>query len=331
MSLDRFDLARKVADAVLYEGYVLYPYRASAVKNRVRWQFGVVVPREFSEHEGHEPWAMQTECLVESSGSATLELTIRFLQLQMRLIEQTDGTATGGFRPVEKLEVNERQLVSWDEGVEREIDQAEVSLSAVVAGELAIPFEIPGGEEVELVRGAGEEAEVEGRIVRRRWPISGVVRVSGQELGGAVKVRVRIENVSAWPEGAEADRNIALRHSLLGAHTLLAVRDGAFVSLLDPPAWAVAAVASCQNQHTWPVMIGPDGARDVMLSSPIILYDYPAIAPESKGDLFDATEIDEILTLRIMTLTEEEKREARGTDERARQIIERSDSMPPEM
>jgi hypothetical protein len=67
-----------------------------------------------------------------------------------------------------------------------------------------------------------------------------------------------------------------------------------------------------------------------MLASPIILYDYPQIAPESVGDLFDGTEIDEILSLRIMTLTDEEKREIRNSDQRARQILERTDSMPAE-
>jgi hydrogenase maturation protease len=65
-----------------------------------------------------------------------------------------------------------------------------------------------------------------------------------------------------------------------------------------------------------------------MLSSPIILYDYPQIAPESPGDLFDGAEIDEILSLRIMTLTDEEKREMRQSDERARQILERTETMP---
>ena len=72
------------------------------------------------------------------------------------------------------------------------------------------------------------------------------------------------------------------------------------------------------------------GQNDTMLASPIILYDYPQIAPESAGDLFDGTEIDEILSLRIMTMTDEEKREMRGSDERARQMLERTEAMPAE-
>jgi len=66
------------------------------------------------------------------------------------------------------------------------------------------------------------------------------------------------------------------------------------------------------------------------LSSPIILYDYPQIAPESAGELFDSTEIDEILTLRILTLTDEEKREMRNLDDRGRRILERTETMPLE-
>jgi hypothetical protein len=75
------------------------------------------------------------------------------------------------------------------------------------------------------------------------------------------------------------------------------------------------------------VLIGRD---DIVLSSPIILYDHPEVAPESPGDLYDATEIDEILALRVVTLTEDEKSEARGTDPRAAAIIDRCDEMAPE-
>jgi len=191
-----------------------------------------------------------------------------------------------------------------------------------------MPLEVPGGEDVELVDDA--TGVVRGRVVRERWPISAVLRVSAEALPGSLlRLRVRIENPG--PIDAGADRDDALRRSLVGTHTLLAVRDGGFVSLLDPPGWAQAAAAGCENLHTWPVLVGDAGSRDVMLSSPIILYDYPHVAPESPGDLCDATEIDEILTLRIMTLTEEEKREARGTDARARRIIERSEAIPPEI
>ena len=105
--------------------------------------------------------------------------------------------------------------------------------------------------------------------------------------------------------------------------------DGAFVSLLEPPDWAAEAARGCRNVHTFPVLAGPGGGASVVLSSPIILYDHPQIAPESPGDLFDAAEIDEILSLRILTLTEEEKREAKR-DPRARGLIERTEGLSAE-
>jgi hypothetical protein len=147
---------------------------------------------------------------------------------------------------------------------------------------------------------------------------------------GLLQLTVEVVNTAQWAD-PEAGRHVALRHSLIAAHTVLAVTDGEFISLLDPPQWAKLAVEVCRNERTWPVMIGEAGRRDVVLISPIILYDYPTIAPESPGDLFDGTEIDEILTLRTMTLTDEEKAEARATDDRVRKLMDRVDSMPPEM
>jgi hydrogenase maturation protease len=118
--------------------------------------------------------------------------------------------------------------------------------------------------------------------------------------------------------------------SFVSTHTVLSVRGGEFVSLLDPPASLREAAAQCRNVGTWPVMVGREGERDAMLSSPIILYDYPRVAPESAGDFFDGTEIDEMLALRVMTLTDEEKREMQNADERTRRILERTDTLPAE-
>jgi hydrogenase maturation protease len=125
-------------------------------------------------------------------------------------------------------------------------------------------------------------------------------------------------------------REDALMHSLISTHTILGVENGKFVSLFDPPESMAPFAARCQNKNAWPVLVGDDGSRDMMLSSPIILYDYPQIAPESPGDLFDGTEIDEILALRIMTMTDDEKREVRQSDPRGRELLERTEALPPE-
>jgi hypothetical protein len=63
----------------------------------------------------------------------------------------------------------------------------------------------------------------------------------------------------------------------------------------------------------------------MMLCSPILLYDYPQVAPESAGDFYDGTEMDEMLTLRVMTLTDDEKSQMRGADEHVRNLLERTE------
>jgi hypothetical protein len=324
-----FELARKVADAVLYEGYLLYPYRASAAKNQARWQFGVLMPRLWSEDGPEEPWATQTECLLEPGEATTVRVLVRFLHVQSKTVEAVDIEA-GTFHEVPALPVDGSELVPWDEATEQEVT-VEAPLHRLLEGEQATPFERPGGRRVEPVHTAA--GRLAGRTVRRRWPVLGTVTLSARRLDGPyglVRLRLRVENASAWHD-PKADRDVALRRSLVAAHSLLGVDQGVFLSLLDPPEWAKPFAEACSNLHTWPVLIGEQGRRDAMLSSPIILYDHPTIAPESPGDLFDATEIDEILTLRTMALTEDEKREARATDERAAAIIDRVDTMPPEV
>ena len=132
---------------------------------------------------------------------------------------------------------------------------------------------------------------------------------------------------TAAPAG---DKDEAIATSLIGTHLIAEVTDGEFVSLLEPPASADSAVARCRQHRCFPVLAGPPGDHALMLVSPIILYDHPEIAEQSEGALYDSTEIDEILTLRVMTMTDEEKAQARATDPLAAEIIDRCDSMSPE-
>ena len=167
-------------------------------------------------------------------------------------------------------------------------------------------------------------------MVRTRWPLAVRLRLSIADAPAPFPVRrlrVEIEN-AVTDQPVDVGRAEVLRRCLIATHCLLSVRDGVFLSLLDPPAWADAAAKECTNLHTFPVLAGENGGRDVVLSSPIIMYDHPGVAPESPGDLHDACEIDEILTLRTLTLTDEEKREARATDPRAKAIVDRADVMP---
>jgi len=160
--------------------------------------------------------------------------------------------------------------------------------------------------------------------------IAARVQVRAAPCGRFTRLHVRLQNLEPWQSAYAVDRDALLCHSLVSAHVLFGVEDGTFVSLLEPPDDARDAVAACRNRHVWPVLIGDRDRRDLLLASPIILYDYPAVAPESPADLCDGTEIDEILSLRILTLTDDEKREARLTDPRARQIVDRVDAMTPD-
>jgi hydrogenase maturation protease len=335
MNLERVE---KIAAAVLYEGYILYPYRPSSVKNQQRWNFGALCPQSYSEAQGGtEAWAMQTECLVRGGEHAALDVKVRFLHLSSREVRQTTTSpanlpegAEPDFQIVASLEVGGRIYQTWQEAVEREVGRPGVNLNALAAGEpRREAFAFPSTQETEPLREPG--GHVAGVVVRSRQSIEGSIETAAERVGDELfKVTVRIFNRTLLADAKLKSRDEALMRSLVSTHTILGVSGGEFVSLLEPPEALTEVAASCRNTGTWPVLVGEEGERDCMLSSPIILYDYPQIAPESAGDLFDGTEIDEILTLRIMTLTEEEKREMRGVDERARRILERTETLPAE-
>ncbi|GAA4858783.1 hypothetical protein [Saccharopolyspora cebuensis] len=329
---DGFAAAQSVADAVLYEGYLLYPYRRSSGKNKVRWQFGVLAPPAWVRAQGPErpsvsgsadSWRQRTECLLEAAPGARVRVRVRYLQPQHRSV-QVRGPR-GGFTEVDAADVGGERYLTFDEAVPRECD-VEVDVDALAAQPHVEVVEQAGGESVEAL-------DDDTRIVRRSLPLSAVVRVSVADAEAPFRLRllrVEVEN-AAEDVPAGVPRPEALRRSLVAAHTLIGVRGGSFLSLLDPPAWASVAARRCANLHTFPVLAGEGDSRSVVLSSPIILYDHPEVAPESPGDLFDATEIDEILSLRTLTLTEEEKREARATDPRAAAILDRVEVIPKEV
>jgi hypothetical protein len=135
-----------------------------------------------------------------------------------------------------------------------------------------------------------------------------------------------VDNRSA-PAAVPPSRADALPTALVAVHMIIGLHGGAFISMTDPPEWASAGVQACENIGCWPVLAGADGGRQVMLSTPIILYDHPELAPESPGDLYDGTEIDEILSLRTLALTDAEKLQARATDPRAAALIDRVEAL----
>jgi hypothetical protein len=324
-------LTEQIAKAVLYEGYMLYPYRPSSVKNQQRWNFGVLYPRAYSlQQSGSDTFKLETECLVESHAETSLEIRVRFLQLVQRsigLLKTPVQELGSGARPelqmVDALSVDGKLLQSWQEAIEREVMVPVADLqSASSEHEFSFSFE----SETEPVR--DERGVITALILRHGERITGKISVATVQVReGVTKLSLVVENNVAF-DGVSREQ--ALLSSMVSAHVVLGVERGNFVSLLETPASLREEALGCQNKGVWPVLVGAEGQRDTLLVSPIILYDYPQIAPESAGDLFDGTEIDEILSLRIMTLTDEEKSEMRQSDERARQILERTETLPEE-
>ncbi len=288
------------------------------------------MPPGYRAVDPSEPSASQTECLVECADDAQVLVSVRFLQLQRRRVFQV-VPGSGRLREVAAITVDGTEYTAWDEAIERE-QQVCAEVGELLSGDLGLTLHTQPGESVHdvVVESTGRVA---GRLVRSWGAIDGVIRLRGERVAGpygALKLGVRIENHSL-PDAAPQTREDGLSHALIAAHALIWIPGGKFLSMTDPPQWAAAEAASCENIGTWPVLAGPAECRDLVLSSPVILYDHAEVAPESAGDLFDATEIDEILILRTLALTDDEKRAARATDARAAELMDRLDGLPPEM
>jgi hydrogenase maturation protease len=230
---------------------------------------------------------------------------------------------------VNELRVGDQVYRPWQEAVERSVDAADLSLTDLMAAPVRVPIHCSDSRELEPLRDAANNDV--GVVIRTQKAIDGTIMVGAKWVAdGVYTLSVVIENVTALAIPGVPSRDDALPHSMISTHAIMGVSGGTFVSLLDPPAEMQPFVAGCQNVGTWPVLAGEEGDRSMMLSSPIILYDYPQIAPESAANLFDGTEIDEILMLRIMTLTDDEKREIQESDPRGRDVLARTEAIPPE-
>lgn len=310
-----------IAKAVLYEGYILYPYRPSSVKNRQRWSFGGVFPRLYAAHEPSEPCIMQTQCLLQGNLRTSIDVRVGFLHLVARDIEVAG-------EPVASLDVDGQRHIAWEEALERAVAIPSLTVGAVLDATRSIAFSFPASVQREPVFTVS--GQIAGELVRTAQALSGSITIAAHQVAEQTwRLNVRIENDSPITEAELTPRDLAQRRAFVSTHTILGLEDGVFVSLMDPPADLRDAASGCESIGAWPVLAGPETQRRMMLSSPIILYDYPQIAPESPGNLFDSTEIDEILSLRILTLTDEEKREMAGASEQARTLLERTESLAP--
>jgi hypothetical protein len=336
VSLVNQTLVDQIVDAVLYEGYILYPYRPS-IKNRQRWTFGALYPRAYCEAAATgDAWSMQTECLVRGGSDAVIQINVRFLHLQERRVGQLDCRISElaqsdepVFHFVENLKVDDRLLQTWQEAVQRDVVLDELDVGSLLSRPQNCEFAFAASQQVEPVR--NHAGEIEAILMREQQALAGGVEASALPVGERLyRLRVTVENHTSLECAGQVPRDRAVRHSLASTHTILGTRNGEFCSMIDPPADCSALVAACRNEGTWPVLVGLNGEKDTVLSSPITLYDYPQIAPESPGEFFDGTEMDEMLVLRVLTLTDDERSAVAAVDERARALLARTSSMSQE-
>jgi hypothetical protein len=312
---------------VLYEGYILYPYRPS-VKTQQRWTFGGIYPQAYSEaQQGNDPWSMQTQCLIRADENATVSVAVRFLHLTLRTAE---AKSTGrAFHAVSSIEVGGRMFQTWQEAVERKIELGDITLGDLLRQPRREAFNFPRKRSIELLKES--DGHVVGRLVREQQAIDGIIEFSVERKSDSIfQMTARALNQTPLAVREQNDRELAQLKSFASTHMVLTTRGGEFVSLTDPPQRLCDISSQCKNVGCWPVLVGEANSTDTLLASPIILSDYPEIAPESPGDLFDGCEIDEILTLRIMTLTDEEKRQAIAVDPLAADMMARTEALARE-
>jgi hypothetical protein len=321
---------------VLYEGYNLYPYRPS-VKNRHRWTFGGLYPAAYcGVQDGSDANFMQAQCLLRGDAAARLAVRVLFLHLCWRRVARLRRPAVDVIEAseseidyVEALEAGGTLYQTWQEAVPREVRLEEVAIAGLTQDTLCHVFRYGESRQVEPITEA--DGSVIGLVIREQQAIEGGAELSAEIVGDDLyRLTLKVANASPLDNAAAQDRDAALLRTLASANAVLQTEGGEFLSSIDPPDSCLEQATACRNVGIWPVLVGESGECSTILASPIILYDYPQIAPESPGDLFDNTEIDEILSLRIMTMTDEEKRGAAATDDRTRRLIQRTESLARE-
>lgn len=340
---DKQALIDKLVAAVLYEGYLLYPYRPS-VKNTQRWTFGGLFPQSYCEsRRSSEAWYMQCQCLLIGDVDSRLDAVAEFLQLVDRRLDEGSASASLSSDPAALLEKccgpaapDVQRGHAWQEAEERKAALESVPLGDLLAAPQCVTFHFPE----QVARSPASSADADRTVLREQRALACRVELNAERLAApaaktsrseqAFKLTARVANVTPLAEPAHRNSAEAQLYSLASTHIVLSAVQGEFASLVDPPERWREAAAGCRNERCWPVLVGEPPQRNTMLAAPIILYDYPQIAAESPGELFDSTEIDEILTLRIMTLTESEKAEMAAADPRGRALLQRVNSLGPD-
>ena len=239
MSQDRIE---QIARAVMFEGYMLYPYRPS-IKNTQRWTFGAVFPRDWcAAQEGAESFCMQVECLVLAEPTATFEVAANCLQIVSRSVAELVRPAAWlpqGQEPahmeVDVLRIGDRTLRPWQEAFERAVICGPLALREILDQPRIVSFEFPAERTTEPQRNAA--GTIVGLVIRQQETIRGELEISASatETGGPVILRVVLRNLTGVESPAQTTRDAALKSAAVSTHFILRAHEGEFISAIDPP------------------------------------------------------------------------------------------------
>ncbi len=311
--VDPFAPAMAIADAVLYDGYLLYPYRASAQKHRIRWLWGLAgPPAAFGDGAGEDP-ELRAEFVVEHTGDGAAPTTARVRVRFLRAVRRRTGS------PPDDGSVRS-SIADFDEA-EPQTFETSVAFTGGVAAHDVVAIDLPA---------AGHPTDLtptdRGATARSSEALTGTIDVHATPAGdGLHRLRVAVSNTTPWTPGDDAPAR-----SLIGVHVVVAVDGGTVLSATDPPPEHGTSTVEHRGHRLWTVLVGRPHRSPLALAAPVILDDLPAVAPESPVDFHDGLEIDELLSLRVLTMTDAERAEARATDARAAAIVDRVDALTPD-
>jgi hypothetical protein len=192
-----FDSAECIAAAILYEGYILYPYRPTSIKNRQRWNFGTLYPRIYAEAQTpREPFGLQAECIVIADENTAVDIRIRFLQLisNGRTLESI-GNQIGNAVPTELTD----PTLGWEEAVERTSEHPQLRLHDLLdhSHQLTLNF--------------GTE-----NLIEPRSNLQALFTIHAEAVAlGACKLHLELENITRLPSGVGATREESLPQSFV--------------------------------------------------------------------------------------------------------------------
>jgi|HubBroStandDraft_6_1064221.scaffolds.fasta_scaffold96490_3 hypothetical protein len=275
------DPLEQLVDALLYEGYALYPYTPGAAKNATPTPFGILYPPRYAAALPSTFARLELRCVLQAPPEAVLSAEVRFLaatgerhEAVAHRVRLADTTVAALAAP----------SVTGEHGAEREVE---------IAGEVKIAEESP------------------------RW-LRLALNLRAHELApGSYEVSLAVENRTPCAQGL--DRSGALTHSLLSTHPIVRVSGGRFSSPLECP---------CVSVNTFPVLAS--AADDVVVGAAIVLPDHPQLAPESRGGLFDSTEIEEALLLHVKALSDSEREEIERQDPLVREMVAHAAAATPQ-